>query len=54
MNTFYATSNRGNYNPYRHGVLIGNFVEDIFGTDLQKNSVLSHKVNQSEIKISQK
>ena len=36
MNTFYATSNRGNFNPYRHGVLIGNFVEDIFGTDLQK------------------
>ena len=36
MNTFYSTTSRGNFNPYRHGVLIGNFVEDIFGTDLQK------------------
>lgn len=36
MNTFYSTTTRGNFNPYRHGVLIGNFVEDIFGTDLQK------------------
>ncbi len=32
-------------NPYRHGVLIGNFVEDIYGTDL-KEKQSQETVNQ--------
>ena len=36
MNTFTPSTTRGNYNQYRHGVLIGNFVEDSFGIALQK------------------
>ena len=27
---------RDTFNPYRHGVLLHNYVEDTFGTDLQK------------------
>ncbi|MCQ2818404.1 MAG: hypothetical protein MJ252_14145 [archaeon] len=36
--TFYnsGSNRKGNFNPYRHGVLIGNFVEDTFGQDLQQ------------------
>jgi hypothetical protein len=36
MTSFSASTTKGNFNPYRHGVLMGNFVEDTFGMDLQK------------------
>ena len=36
MTSFSASITKGNYNPYRDGVLMGNFVEDNFGKDLQK------------------
>jgi hypothetical protein len=36
MTSFSASTTKGNFNPYRHGVLMGNFVEDDFGMDLQK------------------
>lgn len=35
MNYFRLNQRRGNYNPYRQGVLIANFVEEIYGQDLK-------------------
>lgn len=43
----FQTSIKKDYiNPYRHGVYIGNFVEDIFGQDLKKK----HEVTEQNIK----
>ena len=33
---FQNSSNKNRVDPYRHGVLIGNYVEDIYGQDLAK------------------
>jgi hypothetical protein len=35
MNIFNQNYRKGYNNPYRHGVLIGNYSEDIFGEDLK-------------------
>ncbi len=34
---------RDTFNPYRHGVLLHNYVEDTFGTDLQKDYIKKSK-----------
>jgi len=34
---FQNKTNKNRVDPYRHGVLIGNYVEDIYGQDLAKN-----------------
>ena len=36
MTSFSASTAAGKYNPYRDGVLMGNFVEDNFGKDLER------------------
>lgn len=38
-----AYSIQDSVNKYRHGVLVGNFVEDKFGTDLHEKVTLSLK-----------
>lgn len=45
---------KGNFNPYRHGVLMGNFVEDIFGEDLAKKyRCKSHQEHTRQNKITE-
>ena len=44
MTSFSASTTKGNFNPYRHGVLMGNFVEDNFGMDLQKRYQIESNV----------
>ena len=36
MTSFSASTAAGKFNPYRDGVLMGNFVEDNFGKDLER------------------
>ena len=40
-------------NPYRHGVLIGNFVEDIVGEDLKQKYENDDKLNKTNAIISE-
>ena len=45
----------GTFNPYRHGVLIGNYVEDTFGRDLREKYIKQSKTptNKNSIPISE-
>ena len=42
---FQKNTRKNRFDPYRHGVLVGNYVEDIFGQDLSNKYYLS---NESE------
>ena len=51
---FNATTKAGVFNPYRHGVLMGNFVEDTFGQDLKEMyRCKSHQEKSRRIPLSE-